>query len=169
MADGWGQRRGAWRLTEGTTAFAGIFWRFDMESYAANRHNEDRSQHVVDSISDHKAGAQKPVFFCACYDGHGGEEAVDFVQQFLYANIRSHLDTGAEPVAHAIISVRCLCDLSCTVALAVGLTLSISGRCRASKTRTRSLCDAASSSSRADRGPLALVRGLLCLFESLWC
>jgi hypothetical protein len=93
--------------TADTWRVADIFWRYDMDSYAANRHNEDRSQYVVDAITNHQSGASTPVFFCACYDGHGGEEAVDFVQKNLYNNIRQHIAAGGETVAHAIISVRC--------------------------------------------------------------
>ncbi|KAE9116213.1 hypothetical protein PF010_g9051 [Phytophthora fragariae] len=81
-----------------------VFWRYDMDSYAANRKNEDRSQYVVDSIMRPGRSSESPVFFCGCYDGHGGEEAVDFVQKKLYANIRSHLAENDEPVAHSIIT-----------------------------------------------------------------
>lgn len=82
---------------------AALFWRYDMDSYAANRKNEDRSQYVLDSIVRPGRNAEMPVFFCGCYDGHGGEEAVDFVQKKLYANIRTHLTGNDEPVAHSII------------------------------------------------------------------
>ncbi|KAJ8575537.1 hypothetical protein ON010_g3673 [Phytophthora cinnamomi] len=81
-----------------------LFWRYDMDSYAANRNNEDRSQYVVDSIMRPGRSSETPVFFCGCYDGHGGEEAVDFVQKKLYANIRSHLTENDEPVAHSIMT-----------------------------------------------------------------
>ncbi|KAG1700668.1 hypothetical protein DVH05_011529 [Phytophthora capsici] len=81
-----------------------LFWRYDMDSYAANRRNEDRSQYVLDSIIRPGRSAETPVFFCGCYDGHGGEEAVDFVQKKLYANIRTHLEENDEPVAHSIIT-----------------------------------------------------------------
>ncbi|GMF19297.1 unnamed protein product [Phytophthora lilii] len=83
---------------------AALFWRYDMDSYAANRKNEDRSQYVVDSIMRPGRSSETPVFFCGCYDGHGGEEAVDFVQKKLYANIRTHLTDNDEPVAHSIIT-----------------------------------------------------------------
>lgn len=85
-----------------------VFWRNDMDSYAANRHNEDRSQYVVDAIADAQTGAATPTFFCACYDGHGGEEAVDYVQKNLYNNIHRHLMAGDETISHSIISVRVL-------------------------------------------------------------
>ncbi|RLN27209.1 hypothetical protein BBO99_00001818 [Phytophthora kernoviae] len=81
-----------------------LFWRYDMESYAANRKNEDRSQYVLDAIVRPGTDIEAPVFFCGCYDGHGGEEAVDFVQKKLYTNIRSHLTDIDEPVAHSIIA-----------------------------------------------------------------
>ncbi|KAL4130254.1 hypothetical protein PRIC2_006260 [Phytophthora ramorum] len=81
-----------------------LFWRYDMDSYAANRKNEDRSQYVLDSITRPGRNVESPVFFCGCYDGHGGEEAVDFVQKKLYDNIRSHLVENDEPVAHSIIT-----------------------------------------------------------------
>lgn len=81
-----------------------LFWRYDMESYAANRKNEDRSQYVLDAIARPGMDVETPLFFCGCYDGHGGEEAVDFVQKKLYANIRSHLVDSDEPVAHSIIT-----------------------------------------------------------------
>ncbi|GMF18454.1 unnamed protein product [Phytophthora fragariaefolia] len=83
---------------------ADLFWRYDMDSYAANCKNEDRSQYVVDSIVRPGRTSETPVFFCGCYDGHGGEEAVDFVQKKLYANIRSNLTENDEPVAHSIIT-----------------------------------------------------------------
>ncbi|KAK1929872.1 putative protein phosphatase 2C 48 [Phytophthora citrophthora] len=82
---------------------AALFWRYDMDSYAANRRNEDRSQYVLDSIMRPGRSTETSVFFCGCYDGHGGEEAVDFVQKKLYANIRTHLEENDEPVAHSII------------------------------------------------------------------
>ncbi|KAG7380349.1 hypothetical protein PHYPSEUDO_007276 [Phytophthora pseudosyringae] len=82
---------------------AALFWRYDMDSYAANRKNEDRSQFVLDSIVRPGRNTETPVFFCGCYDGHGGEEAVDFVQKKLYANVRAHLTENDEPVAHSII------------------------------------------------------------------
>ncbi|KAF1780959.1 Ankyrin repeat-containing domain [Phytophthora cactorum] len=63
----------------------------------------DRSQCVLDSIDRPGRGTDTPVFFCGCYDGHGGEEAVDFVQKKLYGNIRAHLVENDEPVAHSII------------------------------------------------------------------
>lgn len=100
-----------------------VFWRYDMDSYAANRHNEDRSQYVVDAITNLQSGAATPVFFCACYDGHGGEEAVDFVQKNLYNNIRRHLAAGGETVAHAIISVRCASYAGCVHLSSWDLTL----------------------------------------------
>ncbi|KAG7400956.1 hypothetical protein PHYBOEH_003867 [Phytophthora boehmeriae] len=81
-----------------------LFWRYDMESYAANRKNEDRSQYLLDAIVRPGTDIKTPVFFCGCYDGHGGEEAVDFVQKKLYTNIRSHLTESDEPVAHSIIA-----------------------------------------------------------------
>lgn len=89
------------RLALLTTACSELFWRYDMHSYAANRHNEDRSQYVMDVVETDSI--QTPVFFCACYDGHGGEEAVEFVQRNLYANIKSHLVAGEENVTQAII------------------------------------------------------------------
>ncbi|ETK73365.1 hypothetical protein F441_20163 [Phytophthora nicotianae CJ01A1] len=80
-----------------------LFWRYDMDSYAANRKNEDRSQYVLDSIVRPGRCTETPLFFCGCYDGHGGEEAVDYVQKKLYDNIRAHLTKNDEPVAHSII------------------------------------------------------------------
>ncbi|KAF4134553.1 Protein phosphatase 2C [Phytophthora infestans] len=80
-----------------------LFWRYDMDSYAANCKNEDRSQYVLDSIVRPGRCTETPVFFCGCYDGHGGEEAVDYVQKKLYSNIRSHLTGNDEPVVHSII------------------------------------------------------------------
>lgn len=77
-----------------------------MDSYAANRHNEDRSQYIEDVIENDESGAATPVFFCACYDGHGGEQAVDFVQANLYNNIKARLAAGAESTALSIINVR---------------------------------------------------------------
>lgn len=79
-----------------------LFWRYDMDSYAANRHNEDRTQYVSDTIRQATTGEVWPVFFCACYDGHGGEEAVEFVQKRLYGNIRHHLEAGKVAVNEAI-------------------------------------------------------------------
>ncbi|KAL3658399.1 hypothetical protein V7S43_016535 [Phytophthora oleae] len=81
-----------------------LFWRYDMDSYAANRRNEDRSQYVLDSIMRPGRSTETQVFFFGCYDGHGGEEAVDFVQKKLYVNIRTHLKENDEPVAHSIIT-----------------------------------------------------------------
>uniref|UniRef100_K3XAU4 protein-serine/threonine phosphatase n=1 Tax=Globisporangium ultimum (strain ATCC 200006 / CBS 805.95 / DAOM BR144) TaxID=431595 RepID=K3XAU4_GLOUD len=81
-----------------------LFWRYDMDSYAANRHNEDRSQYIEDVLEDDATGAETPVFFCACYDGHGGEQAVDFVQANLYNNIKARLQTGTESIALCIIN-----------------------------------------------------------------
>lgn len=78
-----------------------------MDSYAANRHNEDRSQYIEDTLTDPNNGTQTPVFFCACYDGHGGEQAVEFVQRNLYKNIKERLLTGSESTALSIINV---CD-----------------------------------------------------------
>lgn len=75
-----------------------------MDSYAANRHNEDRSQSIQDALEDPETGASTPVFFCACYDGHGGEQAVEFVQRHLYANIKARLVAGAESTKLAIIN-----------------------------------------------------------------
>ncbi|GAB9471943.1 Protein phosphatase [Globisporangium polare] len=80
------------------------FWRYDMDSYAANRHNEDRSQYIEETLTDPHCGAETPVFFCACYDGHGGEQAVEFVQRNLYKNIKERLLTGSESTALSIIN-----------------------------------------------------------------
>ena len=79
------------------TFMLGLFWRYDMDSYAANSKNEDRSQHILDRIPRvaNERHVTTPVFFCACYDGHGGEEAVDFVQKQLYDNIKKHLTDGS--------------------------------------------------------------------------
>ncbi|DBA05104.1 TPA: hypothetical protein N0F65_000792 [Lagenidium giganteum] len=79
-----------------------LFWRYDMDSYAANSHNEDRTQYVSDVITTDATGESSSVFFCACYDGHGGEEAVEFVHNNLYPNLRSHLEAGELSVGHAI-------------------------------------------------------------------
>ncbi|OWZ18514.1 Protein phosphatase 2C [Phytophthora megakarya] len=81
-----------------------LFWRYDMDSYAANRRNEDRSQYVLEAIVRPGRSIGTSVFFCGCYDGHGGEEAVDFVQKKLYTNIRAHLTENDETVVHSIIS-----------------------------------------------------------------
>lgn len=85
-----------------------MFWRYDMDSYAANRHNEDRSQYIHDSFTDEATGESTPLFFCACYDGHGGEQAVEFVQRNLYKNIKSRLVAGGESTKLSIVNVRAL-------------------------------------------------------------
>lgn len=77
-----------------------------MDSYAANRHNEDRSQYIEDTLTDPNTRTQTSVFFCACYDGHGGEQAVEFVQRNLYKSIKERLLTGSESTALSIINVR---------------------------------------------------------------
>jgi pyruvate dehydrogenase phosphatase len=81
-----------------------LFWRYDMDSYAANRHNEDRSHCVHDSFTDVATGATTPLFFCACYDGHGGEQAVEFVQRKLFPNIKARLEAGGESTKLSIIN-----------------------------------------------------------------
>ncbi|TYZ58294.1 hypothetical protein PybrP1_003780 [[Pythium] brassicae (nom. inval.)] len=81
-----------------------MFWRYDMDSYAANRHNEDRSQYIHDTFTDEVTGEATPLFFCACYDGHGGEQAVEFVQRKLFANIKARLVAGGESTKLSIIN-----------------------------------------------------------------
>ncbi|TMW58474.1 hypothetical protein Poli38472_010033 [Pythium oligandrum] len=89
-----------------------LIWRYDMDSYAANSHNEDRSQYILDSIAleceespEHDGPeVSMPVFFCGCYDGHGGEQAVEFVQRNLYRNIKNHMRRHVGSVTDAIIS-----------------------------------------------------------------
>jgi pyruvate dehydrogenase phosphatase len=93
-----------------------LFWRYDMDSYAANNHNEDRSQYVLErlpvpcdpSANDMDAPATasdaSSVFFCGCYDGHGGEEAVEYVQRNLYRNIKQHLLSDSPSVTDAIVA-----------------------------------------------------------------
>jgi pyruvate dehydrogenase phosphatase len=85
-----------------------------MDSYAANSKNEDRSQYIFDIITTQSNETdpasmdptdEKEIFFCACYDGHGGEEAVEFVQSRLYSNIKKHLVLkGPQSVRDAIFS-----------------------------------------------------------------
>lgn len=89
-----------------TVALADMFWRYDMDSYAANRHNEDRSHCVHDSFTDVVTGETTPLFFCACYDGHGGEQAVEFVERKLFPNIKARLEAGGESTKLSIINVR---------------------------------------------------------------
>lgn len=83
-----------------------LFWRCDLDSYAANNHNEDRSHYVLERLlvpTENPARDEASVFFCGCYDGHGGEQAVEFVQRNLYRNIKRQLTRG-EPVADAIVA-----------------------------------------------------------------
>lgn len=72
---------------------ADLFWRCDTHSYAANAQNEDRSQLVQDHVVLATQDTATSLLFCGCYDGHGGEEAVEFVEQTLYANIKQGLQT----------------------------------------------------------------------------
>ncbi|KAJ0409258.1 hypothetical protein P43SY_006755 [Pythium insidiosum] len=94
-----------------------LLWRFDMDSYAANKHNEDRTQHLIDALpvgwlngeeaashNEHDEADVAPVFFCGCYDGHGGEEAVEYVQRNLYRNIKLELAETNRSVQDAIVA-----------------------------------------------------------------
>ncbi|GLE03168.1 hypothetical protein PINS_up012047 [Pythium insidiosum] len=94
-----------------------LLWRFDTDSYAANKHNEDRTQHLIDSLptsvllgndevpnNHHDEADTAPVFFCGCYDGHGGEEAVEYVQRNLYRNIKRELVETSCSIQDAIVA-----------------------------------------------------------------